>query len=83
VRLNHVRARPQVALHFDGDTRGGDIVVLAGTARPDADAPPSNENADYVAKYGDAMIRVTGSHAAFNEQYPVALRIDIRRIRGH
>jgi hypothetical protein len=32
-RLNHVVDRPQVALHFDGDGTGGDIVVFAGAAR--------------------------------------------------
>ena len=83
VRLGHASARPQVSLHFDGDGRGGDIVVLAGTAAADPRAVPPHENAEYVAKYGEAMIRVSGSHAGFSEQYPVPLRIGIRRIRGH
>ena len=33
-RLNHVVERPQVALHFDSDGTGGDIVVFTGTAAP-------------------------------------------------
>jgi PPOX class probable F420-dependent enzyme len=32
-RLTHIRRRPQVCLHFDGNGRGGDIVVLAGRAQ--------------------------------------------------
>ncbi len=83
VRLVHLAERPQVALHLDGDGGGGDIVVLTGTARRDADAPAPHENADYLAKYADAMARVSGSPAGFSEQYGVPLRIDIRRIRGH
>jgi len=31
-RINHVVDRPQVALHFDGDSACGDIVVFTGTA---------------------------------------------------
>lgn len=82
-RLGHVVARPQIALHFDGDGGGGDIVVLAGTARRDESAPAPHVHADYVAKYGEAMARVSGSVTGFSEQYAVPLRIDIRRIRGH
>lgn len=31
-RLTHVVDRPRVALHFDGDGAGDDIVVFTGTA---------------------------------------------------
>ncbi len=82
-RLPHVAARPQVALHLDGNGQGGDIVVLAGIARPDDSAPPAHQNREYVAKYGDGMARVSGSLENFTAQYPVPLRIEIRRIRGH
>jgi PPOX class probable F420-dependent enzyme len=40
-RLNHVVDRPRVALHFDGDGTGGDIVVFTGTARRANDIPPA------------------------------------------
>jgi PPOX class probable F420-dependent enzyme len=82
-RLSHVAARPQVALHLDGNGQGGDIVVLAGTAHRDDSGLPPHENAEYVAKYGEGMARVSGSLAEFAAQYAVPLRIDIRRIRGH
>ena len=82
-RLAHVVARPNVALHLDGDRHGGDIVVLAGTARRAEDEPPPHENADYLTKYEAGMTRVSGSPAAFSAAYPVPLRIAIRRIRGH
>jgi PPOX class probable F420-dependent enzyme, Rv3369 family len=82
-RLPHVAARPNVALLLDGDRRGGDVVVLAGTAERAADVPPPDENPDYLAKYEAGMTRVSGSPAAFSAAYPVPLRIAIRRIRGH
>jgi PPOX class probable F420-dependent enzyme len=82
-RLAHVAARPEVALHLDGDGRGGNIVVLAGTARIDADLPAAHENPKYVGKYGDDMARVSGTEAEFGAADPVAVRIAVRRVRGH
>ncbi|HEX3336473.1 MAG TPA: TIGR03667 family PPOX class F420-dependent oxidoreductase [Jatrophihabitans sp.] len=82
-RLAHIDARPAVALNFDGDGRGGNIVVLSGTARRAPGGPPAHENPAYVAKYAGPMGRVSGSPEEFTQAYPVAVRIDIRRIRGH
>jgi PPOX class probable F420-dependent enzyme len=82
-RLAHVDARPQLALHLDGDGRGGNIVVLSATAQRNAELPAAHENADYVAKYGAGMTRVSGSAENFAAEYPVPLQITIRRIRGH
>ena len=83
LRLGHLDARAEVALHLDGDGRGGNIVVLTGTARRAYHVSAAHENAAYVTKYGDAMTRVSGSHAQFADAYPVAPEIDIRRVRGH
>jgi PPOX class probable F420-dependent enzyme len=82
-RLRHVGERAKVALNLDGNGQGGDIVVLAGTARRDESAPPPDRNDGYLAKYADAMARVSGSVEQFAAQYPVPLRIEVRRVRGH
>lgn len=82
-RLAHVAARPRVSLNLDGNGRGGDIVVLLGEATLDPDAPPADRHAEYLAKYRDAMTRVSGSPEGFAAAYPVALRVAVRRIRGH
>jgi hypothetical protein len=71
-----------VALHFNGDGSGGDVVVLTGDAAQAPDSPAPHENPAYLAKYGDAMTRVGGSPAEFAEQYPIALRVRVGRIRG-
>ena len=81
-RLTHIRSRPQVCLHFDGDGRGGDIVVLTGRAHVLAGHPLPHELPGYVAKYRESMIRVSGSPEAFSEAYPVPVRIDVGRVRG-
>jgi PPOX class probable F420-dependent enzyme len=81
-RLRHVVDRPQVALHFDGDGTGGDIVVFTGTARRADDIPPPHENPAFLAKYGDSLLRVSGSPEEFGKKFSVPLRIEITKTRG-
>jgi PPOX class probable F420-dependent enzyme len=80
-RLQHVAARPQVSLHFDGNGKGGDVVVLAGSAQR-VDEAGADQHAAYVAKYDAAMARVSGSAGEFASAYPVPLRVTIGRVRG-
>lgn len=81
-RINHVLDRPRVALHFDGDGTGGDIVVFTGIARRADDVPPPHENQVFLVKYGDGMAQRSGSAEKFSEEFPVPLRIEITRTRG-
>ncbi|MGH3569165.1 MAG: TIGR03667 family PPOX class F420-dependent oxidoreductase [Pseudonocardia sp.] len=82
-RLEHIRARPRVALHLDGDGRGGDIVVLTGLAEEAPDEPPVDRNPAYLAKYGDQITGGWQTAENFASIYSVPLRIHIRRTRGH
>lgn len=81
-RLTHLRSRPQACLHFDGNGRGGDIVVLTGRAQILKGHPLPHEQAGYLDKYRASMMRVSGSLEAFSEAYPVPVRIDVVRVRG-
>jgi PPOX class probable F420-dependent enzyme len=81
-RLTHIRVRPRVSLHLDGDGRGGDIVVLAGRARILDPHPLPHELPAYLDKYRESMVRVSGSLAAFSEAYPVPVRVEVTRVRG-
>jgi len=81
-RVQHVKRRPRVSLNFDGDRRGGDIVVLTGTAQVSQGEPPPHEHAAYVAKYGAMMARVSGTLEQFSQRYSVPLRVRELRARG-
>lgn len=81
-RLTHIANRPRVALHFGGNGRGGDVVVVAGRAELAAQLSPPHEHVAYLAKYRDAMTRVSGSPERFSTDYPVAVTVQIERIRG-
>ena len=74
-RLRHVRARPRVSLNFDGNGRGGDILVITGVAELADDEPPCDQVPAYIAKYGERMTAISGSPEKFGRAYPVALRV--------
>jgi PPOX class probable F420-dependent enzyme len=81
-RLTHVRRRPRVSLNFDGNGRGGDIVVFTGSAAVSDGEPRPHERPEYVSKYGQMMVRTSGSLEDFSRRYPVPLRVREIRTRG-
>jgi hypothetical protein len=44
--------------------------------------PPPHENQAFLAKYGDSLLRVSGSAEEFGKKFPVPLRIEITRTQG-
>lgn len=80
-RVKHIRSRPRVALNFDGNGRGGDIVVMTGTAELLDGFPPADEYQPYLDKYAAEMSRVSGSAEKFASRYSVAVRIRLSRVR--
>ena len=82
-RLPHIQRTPRVALHFDGNGKGGDIVIFTGEARISQDDPPADQLPVYVEKYRDFIARSFGTPAAFAAKYSVALRITPTKVRGH
>lgn len=82
-RVRNLAANAHVSLNFDGDQRGGDIVVLSGTAVEEPGAPPVDANADYLAKYAASIVRIGHTTKSFAEKYRVPLRVRITRTRGH
>jgi PPOX class probable F420-dependent enzyme len=81
-RLTHIRQRPRVSLNLDGNGRGGDIIVITGDAEQVSDEPLPHKLPAYVEKYGESMVKVSGSQEKFSEQYGVPLRVKISRVRG-
>jgi len=82
-KIEHIRRNPQVALHFDGDGMGGDIVVLLGRAELDAQAGPASGQAEYLKKYAEGLRRIGMTADQFSGEYSAALRIHPTAIRGH
>ena len=81
-RLQHIRRNPHVALHFDSNGSGGDIVVFAGLAADAPDIPPADQNAAYLARYRQRIDQNFGGAAAFAARYSHALRVTPTKVRG-
>ncbi len=82
-KLRHIARAPIVALNFDGDGDGGDIVVFAGVARIVEDEPPADQVAPYVAKYTAKFPEIGMTAAEFAQTYSVAVRVMPTKVRGH
>jgi PPOX class probable F420-dependent enzyme len=82
-KLKNLARHPEVALHLDGDGRGGDIVVVTGTARVAPEAPPADRVPEYIQKYREGVKRIGMTPESFARAYSVALRVAPDALRGH
>jgi PPOX class probable F420-dependent enzyme len=81
-RLEHIRRNHRVALHFDSDGQGSDIVILTGTARLAPNEPPADQNQPYLEKYRDDIVQIAGTLQRFAAEYSVPVRVTPERVRG-
>jgi len=82
-KLRHISSNQRVALHLDGNGKGGDIVVFIGEATIDDTGLRADEVADYVEKYSAGMKRLGMTAAQFSETYSAAIRVVPDQLRGH
>ena len=81
-RLANLQRRPRVSLNFDSDGDGGDIVILTGDAEMVEGQPPVTEYPEYLEKYRERIVQISGSPEAFAKNYSVSVRIRLSRVRG-
>jgi PPOX class probable F420-dependent enzyme len=81
-RNANIAANPRVSFHLDATPKGGDVLVIEGTARIDQDAPDPAANAAYLARYGPWITESFGDVATFEATYNVAVRITPDRGRA-
>lgn len=74
-KLRHIAANPHVTLSTNIGAGGGDVVVVSGTARILPDAKSAADTPEYVARYREAMARVSGSIEGFAASYSVPIHI--------
>jgi PPOX class probable F420-dependent enzyme len=82
-RLEHLRHNPRVALNFDGNGTGGNIIVMTGEAHVSTDDPPADRLPAYAEKYREFIARSYATPEKFAGIYSVALRVLPTAIRGH
>jgi PPOX class probable F420-dependent enzyme len=82
-KLRNIERTPNVALNFDGNGSGGDIIIFNGEARIAPDELPAHQVPDYAAKYADGFRRIGMSPEQFSQAYSVPIRVTPTRVRGH
>jgi len=82
-RLRSLRARPTVALHFDGGVDDLEVSVFTGDVEILEGHPTAGEVPEFVAKYEARAARYFGSTVgAAMAKYSVATRIRPSKARG-
>ena len=82
-KLKNIADNQTVALHFDGDGHGGDIIIISGEAYIDEAAKPADQVEAYASKYQDGFVRIKTTAEGFATTYPIAIRVKPKRIHGH
>ncbi len=81
-KLRNIASNPNVALHLDGNGRGGDIVIFSGLATLDEDAPRLTEIEPYRSKYGERIAAMGKTTEEFAAEYSAAIRVTPAQLRG-
>jgi PPOX class probable F420-dependent enzyme len=82
-KLEHIRDHELVAINFDGDSLGGNIIIFSGKAYIDDEAPKADQVPAYIEKYREGLKRINMSPEQFAKSYSVAVRIEPTGVRGH
>lgn len=82
-RIRNIQANPRVTFSFDGDGRGGDIVVLTGRAGVERKASGPDVDEAYLVKYGGHLERLGMTLDDFAARFSVPVRIRFFRLYGH
>jgi PPOX class probable F420-dependent enzyme len=82
-KVRNINRHAGVSFNFDGDGKGGNMIVLTGTAVIDPSRPSVAENAPYVEKYASGIKSVSGDPAGFAAAYHKPIVMAITKLRGH
>ena len=81
-KVRQIAARPDVALHFNSDAAGNDVVVFLGEAHglPDPMAPERVKA--YLRKYRRGIVDLKMTPASFQSEYSVPILVRLTALRG-
>lgn len=81
-KLRNIAARPIVALHFNTDPDGDNVVVFHGRATIDPDAPTAIAVPAYRQKYTTGIADIGMTPESFAATYSTAIRVRLEKVRG-
>ena len=80
-KVRQIATRPHVAMHFNADAHGNDVVVLLGEARLASRVPPERLKA-YLRKYRSGIADLEMTPESFVEEYSVPILVRPTTLRG-
>ena len=81
-KVRNIARNGQVALSFNSDEHGGDVVILTGTAEALDGGPQASGNAAYLAKYAGGLDSLKLTPEAFAAEYSMPIRVTPTKLRG-
>jgi PPOX class probable F420-dependent enzyme len=82
-KVAHVKAHPNVSLHFNTDDKAHEnVIVFLGMAEIDLDAPPAHEIPAYIKKYATGIAGLKMPPGEFSREYSLAIRVKPTKLRG-
>jgi len=82
-KVRHLRAHPNVSLHFNTDKTGDqDVIVYVGKAVIDSSASPAHKVPAYFKKYKTGIEELGMTPEQFSKEYSVAIRVTPISLRG-
>jgi len=81
-KFHNLASNPHVSINLNSDAYGGEVAVFTGVATLDPDAPPADQNPEYLEKYRTAIADINMTPESFAESYSRAIRVRPERIRG-
>lgn len=82
LRNANIRRNPRVALNFNSDRLGAEVVIISGAAEVAESEPPVTSCQPYLDKYADYMPGVGMSIEEYSRTYSVPIRIKPLTVRG-
>lgn len=82
-KVRNINRNAGVSFNFDGDGKGGNMIVLTGTAVIDSSSLSAAENAPYVEKYASGIKSLGTDPAEFAVEYRKPIVMTIAKLRGH
>ena len=82
-KLRNIWRNPKVSLHFNGDDRGGNIIIVPGEAYLDKEAPMADQVENYIEKYRQRMAFLEYTAESFARSYSVPIKVKPTRFYGH
>jgi PPOX class probable F420-dependent enzyme len=81
LKVRNIRKNPKVAVHFNTDESGGQVVVFWGQATLEEQAPRADQVSAYLEKYRQGIADIGMDPESMARQYSLAIRVKPVRLR--